>query len=178
MADNDSQQKHVSFTPAQLAVTAARYPKLLGTRNLKPDHIAAILIDTRHFTPAFPINDICGRTIVDHTKNLMCRAFVFGKYYTSLTPELQAETNHADHFRALGWSINEKITLEEFDECVRIWSFVRLLDIGGENRQMSVLNYGWKAYGQVKESVLRDLGLLNGVGEEGAKKGKNADGVQ
>lgn len=178
MADNDTQQKHVSFTPAQLAVTAARYPNLLGPQNLKPGHVAAILIDIGHFTPAFSIKNICGRTIADHTKDLMCRAFVFGKYYMSLTPELRAETNHADHFRALGWSINEEITLEEFDECVRIWSFIRLLEIGGEQHQKFVLEYGWRAYGQVRESVLRDLGLLNGIGEEGAKKEKNVDGVQ
>lgn len=167
----------VSFTPAQLAVAATRFPKLLHPRNLKPQHIAAILADTGHFTPSFCIKDICARTIVEHTNNLMRRALAFGSYYTSLTLELRAETNNADHFRALGWSVSEKITYEEFDECVRSWFFIRQMEIGGANRQKYVLEYGWAAYDRVKESVLRDLGLLKGVGEEGAKKISYVEGV-
>ena len=55
--------------------------------------------------------------------------------------------------------------------------FIRYMEIGGANRQKYVLEYGWKAYDRVKEFVLRDLSLLNGVGEKRAKKINNAEGV-
>lgn len=171
MAYNGSSRTNVHpplINPAQLAVAATRFPKILP-QNLKPYHIAAILLDTGHFTPSFPKTNINSRTIAEHTRKLMRRALAFGKYYTSLTLELRAETNNADHFRALGWSVSEKITQEMFDECVSIWHFIRHLEISGDGAQKWILEYGFKAYGRVKESVLKDLGLLNGVVDQGAK---------
>ena len=65
-----------------------------------------------------------------------------------------------DNYRILEWESIVGMDIVEFGKCIRNWSFMVRLKLGGELAQREVLEAGWRAYEKVPRYVKLSLGLL------------------
>lgn len=151
---------YLSINTCQLAIAASLYPRPLLPRLLTATHIAAIQIHTHHADPSFSTEHISGLTIAEDTAKLIRQATAYGEYHNNLTREQQMERSIHDNYRILEWESIVGMDIVEFGKCIRNWSFMVRLKLGGELAQREVLEAGWRAYEKVPRYVKLSLGLL------------------